>query len=109
MEYFVHLSILFGIYAILSLGLNLVVGYTGLAKPNLFGLDFSQNCSFLLLTIVILILVYLACNFIAKSSFGRVLKAIREDEKTISVFGYNTRVYKLIIFMIGSSIAAVAG
>ena len=30
MEYLVHLSILFGIYAILSLGLNLIVGYTGL-------------------------------------------------------------------------------
>ena len=30
MEYFIHLAILFSIYAVLALSLNLVVGYTGL-------------------------------------------------------------------------------
>ncbi|MDP2641861.1 MAG: branched-chain amino acid ABC transporter permease, partial [bacterium] len=30
MEYFIHLAILVGIYAILGLSLNLIVGYTGL-------------------------------------------------------------------------------
>ena len=30
MEYLTHLAILFAIYAILALSLNLIVGYTGL-------------------------------------------------------------------------------
>ena len=43
------------------------------------------------------------------SSFGRVLKAIREDEDAIQVFGYNTHQFKLTIFVIGAGMAAVAG
>ena len=43
------------------------------------------------------------------SSFGRILKAIREDEKAIQVFGYRTSFYKSIIFVISAMMAAVAG
>jgi len=48
-------------------------------------------------------------QFLTKSSFGRVLKAIREDEKAIQVFGYNTLFFKLTIFVIGAVIASLAG
>ncbi|MBT6034005.1 MAG: branched-chain amino acid ABC transporter permease, partial [Candidatus Jacksonbacteria bacterium] len=34
---------------------------------------------------------------------------IREDEKAIQVFGYNTQMYKLTIFVIGAVLASVAG
>ncbi len=43
------------------------------------------------------------------SSFGRVLRTIREDENAIQVFGYNTIYYKLTIFVIGSMMAGIAG
>ena len=56
-----------------------------------------------------LALVYLASRFIVNSSFGRVLKAIREDEKAIQVFGYNTLYFKLTIFVLSAGMAAVAG
>ena len=169
MEYLIHLAILFAIYAILGISLNLVVGYTGLlsvthaafygigayataifltqtgvgfflsvilgiiitavisfligivlskfsgdyyalgsfgfnvivfsiflnwqsltrgplgipsiSKPELFGINFSSNLAFLILALLFLILAYLVARFIVNSSFGRVLKAIREDEK----------------------------
>jgi branched-chain amino acid transport system permease protein len=197
MEYFIHLAILFGIYAILALSLNLIVGYTGLLsithaafygigayavaillsehgwsffpalgvavvvsglaslligivmsrfkddyyslasfgfniivfsimlnwqdltrgplgipgidRPQLFSVNFIDNFNFLLLVVVLLLLVYLLCRFVVKSSFGRVLKAIREDEQAIRVFGYSTHYYKLVIFMIGAMIAGIAG
>lgn len=54
-------------------------------------------------------LVYIVARFIVNSSFGRVLKAIREDEKAISVFGYDTKTYKLVIFVISAGMAAIAG
>jgi branched-chain amino acid transport system permease protein len=38
-----------------------------------------------------------------------VLKAIREDEQAIQVFGYHTSYYKLAIFVIGAAMASVAG
>lgn len=197
MEYLIHLSILFAIYAILGISLNLVVGYTGLlsvahatfygigayataifltqtgigfflsvilgivfagivsfligivlskfsddyyalgsfgfnvivfsiflnwqsltrgplgipgiSKPSLFGFNLASNFSFLILVILLLSLIYFVSRFIVNSSFGRVLKAIREDEKAIQVFGYNTPYFKLAIFVISAVMAAVAG
>lgn len=111
-------------FALGSLGFNAIIfsiflnwqditrgplGIPGIAKPNLFGLDFSSNFSFLLLALLFLALVYLASRFIVHSSFGRVLNAIREDEKAIQIFGYNTLHYKLAIFVISAGMAAIAG
>lgn len=111
-------------YALCSLGFNAIVfsiflnwqdftrgplGISGISRPSLFGVNLSSNMSFLIVSLVFLILVYLVSLFITSSSFGRVLKAIREDEKVIQVFGYNTSYYKLAIFIIGSGLAAIAG
>ncbi len=111
-------------YALVSFGFNIIVfsvmlnwqdltrgplGIPGITKPVLFGFTFGSTGQFLLLTLVILAIMYAVARFIVGSSFGRVLKAIREDEKAISVFGYHTQVYKLVIFVISASMAAVAG
>ena len=111
-------------YALASFGFNIIIfsvflnwqeltrgplGIPGISKPSFFDLDFSSNLSFLGLSLAILALIYFASSFIVNSSFGRVLKAIREDEKAIQVFGYNTLYYKLAIFVISAAMAAVAG
>lgn len=111
-------------YALASFGFNIIIfsvflnwqsltrgplGIPGIPKPNLFGLDFSSNLPFLILSLAFLALIYFASRFVVNSSFGRVLKAIREDEKAIQVFGYNTLYYKLAIFVISAAMASVAG
>lgn len=85
------------------------LGIPGISKPELLGINFANNFNFLLLALVFLGLIYFASCFIANSSFGRVLKAIREDETAIAVFGYNTFYFKLVIFIISAAMAAVAG
>ncbi|NCO04890.1 MAG: branched-chain amino acid ABC transporter permease [Candidatus Magasanikbacteria bacterium] len=85
------------------------LGISGIPKPELFGINFANNFNFLVLSFIFLFLVYFFSRFVVNSSFGRVLKAIREDEIAISVFGYNTLYFKLIIFVISSAMAAVAG
>jgi branched-chain amino acid transport system permease protein len=111
-------------YALASLGFG-VIGYSvflnwqsltngplgipGIPRPNLFGFIFSDNLSFLVLVLLALVAVWAIAKFVVNSSFGRVLKAIREDEKAIQVFGYKTLNYKLVIFVIAAMIAAVAG
>ena len=111
-------------YALGSFGFNVIVysvllnwqsltrgplGIPGISRPSIGGFTFSDNLSFLILAVVFGLLIYGACVFITKSSFGRVLKAIREDEQAIQVFGYNTLAYKLAIFVIGAVFASVAG
>lgn len=111
-------------YALGTFGFNIIVfsiflnwqsltrgplGIPGIPRPDIFGFQLSENIYFLTLALVILALVYGVCVFITRSSFGRVLKAIREDEEAVSVFGYSTTYYKLVIFVISAMLAAVAG
>ena len=46
---------------------------------------------------------------IVQSPFGRVLKAIREDEVFAQAAGKSVAAYKVLVFMIGAGMAAVAG
>lgn len=85
------------------------LGIPGIDRPSIFGYTFSTNSSFLILSVVIAGFVYFFAQWLGRSSFGRVLKAIREDEKAIQVFGYNTSQYKLAIFVIGAVLASIAG
>ncbi len=84
-------------------------GIFGIKRPTVFGHVILKNIEFLLLSAVFFVIVFFICRFIVKSSYGRVLKTIREDEKAIEVFGYNVRNYKLTIFVLGCMMASVAG
>ncbi len=111
-------------YALGSFGFNIIIysiflnwqsltrgplGIPGISRPSLFGFTFSDNLSFLILSLVIGLVIFGVCTYITQSSFGRVLKAIREDEQAIQIFGYNTLWYKLAIFVIAAVLASVAG
>lgn len=85
------------------------LGIPGIPRPHIGSFIFSENSYFLILGLIALALVYLFCEWLTSSSFGRVLKAVREDEQALQVFGYKTHYYKLIIFMIGGALAALAG
>ncbi len=85
------------------------LGIPGIPRPEFFGFTFSTNYSFLLLTLLFAFLVYLVVRYVAHSSFGRVLKGIREDEDALQVFGYRALHYKLAVFVLGAVLASVAG
>ncbi len=104
---------------IFSLMLNLSdltrgpLGIPGIPRPELrimnYELGFTSNILFLILASLFLLLIYLASRFIVNSSFGRVLKALREDEIAAQVFGYRTFYFKLAVFTIAAMMAALAG
>jgi len=85
------------------------LGIPGIDRPSIFGFTFSSNISFLILVAVAAFIIFLFAQFIARSSFGRVLKAIREDEEAIQIFGYQTHRFKLAIFVVSACLAGVAG
>ena len=111
-------------YALVSFGFNVIVysvllnwqtltrgplGIPGIPKPAIFGYAIRTNAQFLIFAVVTASLVYGIARFIAASSFGRALMAIREDEDALRVFGYDVAAYKLWVFVIGGVLAAVAG
>lgn len=84
------------------------LGITNIPRPAFADLS-SSNLFFLFFMMVLFVVIYALCSFIVRSPFGRTLQAIREDEKAIQIFGYNTLQYKLIIFIIGAVIASIVG
>ncbi len=83
------------------------LGISKIPRPTL-GTELS-NEMFLILVLVITIGIYMLIRHISNSSFGRVLKTIREDEQASELFGYNTLRYKILVFATASALAAIAG
>lgn len=84
-------------------------GIHEIARPAIGSWVFDGEVEFLLLCLVFLALVMLLAWSIVTSSFGRVLTAIREDERAIEVFGYRSTHYKLAVWVISAMLAGLAG
>ena len=85
------------------------MGLPGIPQPVIFGWKISSHFEFLILIGILCFVTLWISNRIVKSPFGRVLKAIREDEVFTLSLGKNISAYKVKIFMIGAGMAAVAG
>ena len=84
-------------------------GIHDISKPTIGGLVIDGRLEFMFLSLGFLVLVCLVSWMIVRSSFGRVLMAIREDEQAIEVFGYKASMFKLMIWVISAMMAALAG
>jgi branched-chain amino acid transport system permease protein len=85
------------------------LGLPGIPKPVLFGISFSSNFSFLILTLVIALISFLIIKKIVSSSFGKALEATRDDELATRVLGKNTFKLKSIALAISAFFAGLAG
>lgn len=61
------------------------------------------------LSVVLVLVVYIALRLVLTSKFGRVLVGIRENEKRIELLGYDARVYKLGAYVISGGLAGLSG
>lgn len=71
--------------------------------------NYSYKAGLMLLILIALAVVYYGLEMIVHSPWGRVLKAIREDEEVAKALGKNVFWYKLQSFMLGGAIAGLAG
>jgi len=85
------------------------LGLPGIPRPSLFGISFSNNLSFLILTAIIALFSYLIIKKITVSPFGKVLEAIRDDELATKVLGKNTFKMKSYALGISAFFAGIAG
>jgi branched-chain amino acid transport system permease protein len=78
--------------------------FGGLAEtPLLF------NLSNLGVVGAVTLLAYLALEHLSRSPWGRVLKALREDERAAVSLGKSARFYRVQAFAVGGAIMALAG
>lgn len=91
----------------LTQGTRGVFGYTipllPLVAPSIY------NFLFALVLALTIGVIFWRLEWLARSPWGRVLKAIREDETVAIALGKDVFVYKLQAFVLGGMVAALAG
>jgi branched-chain amino acid transport system permease protein len=113
-DYFVMLSLAVQV-ALYSLMYNWVAltngpfGISGIPKPDISGNVFVTSGNVFSLFSAITVLCGLIIFLLLRSPWGRVLKAMRDDELAARGLGKNTRLLKLQAFFIASAFVAVAG
>jgi neutral amino acid transport system permease protein len=71
--------------------------------------QYSLKVGLMVLVLLILAIAYAGLEYLVHSPWGRILKAIREDEEIPRALGKNVFGYKLQAFMLGGAIAGIAG
>jgi branched-chain amino acid transport system permease protein len=84
-------------------------GIFGVPPLRIFGLGATSPLGHMPFMIVFLGVVLYICRKITASPFGRVLKGLREDEDAVKSLGKNAIRFKVLVFMLGTGIAAAAG
>jgi branched-chain amino acid transport system permease protein len=88
---------------------NGALGIKGIPAPELFGFKFNTKLELLILALILALIVFLILSYILKSPYGTVLKGVRENRVIAQASGHNSTAYARSAFVLGSSVAAVAG
>jgi neutral amino acid transport system permease protein len=94
-----------GFWGILAVILGGIIYFNGVMAL----VDYTYKAGLMLLILVTLTLLYVIVQRLGQSPWGRVLKAIREDEQVPRALGKDIFWYKLQAFMLGGAIAGIAG
>jgi len=85
------------------------LGIPGIPEPSILGWSIRSRFSFVVLALIFAALGYLVTTLITSSPFGRVLRAIREDEVLTKSLGKDTLRFKVTTFAVSAALAASAG
>ena len=86
-------------------------GAQGIPRPfqHLLHGNLASNLAFLALMVTVVVIIYLALESMVRSPWGRVLKAIREDEQAASSLGKDAFRFRLQAFVVGCAIMGLGG
>lgn len=84
-------------------------GLSGIAQPLAWVGSGTSAVVFMALVLIIALIAYLYSERLIRSPYGRLLKAIRENEAIARTLGKNVARTKAEVMFIGSVIAAISG
>jgi len=84
-------------------------GLVGVPRPSVLGWNLTSPGAFHAYLLVIVALSTLFLWRIVRSPFGHVLRGIHDNEGRMEAVGYPVNRYKLLAFVIGGTVAGVAG
>lgn len=111
-------------YIIITLGIQVVIfsvmnnwqsvtngplGIPGIPAFSILGFTFDDKFSFLLLAVFLAALIWFLLSNITKSPFGRMLRALSEDEIYTKSLGKDVAQAKVVSFVVSGMLASIAG
>jgi branched-chain amino acid transport system permease protein len=85
------------------------MGVPGIPAASAFGLEARGNAGNLVVAAGALLVTVCVLARIVRSPFGRVLRALREDEVVTSALGKNVYRFKVLAFVVAGMLAALGG
>ncbi|MBC1237884.1 branched-chain amino acid ABC transporter [Nostoc linckia z18] len=94
----------------LVVGILLAILAAAIYISGVIGLyNYNPKAGLMFVLLLVLALVFWRLEILVRSPWGRILKAIREDEEIPKALGKNVFWYKLQSLMLGGAIAGIAG
>lgn len=84
-------------------------GFMGIPKAHVLGVPINTPVRGYYLVFLFVVLVFFVIANIVRSSWGRTLKAVRDDEIAASMLGINVVGTKLFAFTFSSALASLSG
>jgi branched-chain amino acid transport system permease protein len=99
------------VFMISNYDVDIIGGYYGVSIPDVLAFYAGEERIYLfsLIVLFILALVYIFLEKITNSPFGRILRAMRENEDVVKAFGKDVMILRIKAAAIGSAIASIAG
>ena len=109
-DYFVLASLgaQLGVMQVIA-NLDITGGPSGLGgMPALFD-GGARNPATSLLLVVLVAVVVAGVSLLVRSGYGRMVRAMRDDEQALMVLGRDTRRIKIVLFALSAGLAGIAG
>ncbi len=71
--------------------------------------DLSDPRHFYTFVAVLFLVIFIGAQRVIRSPFGSTLLAIRENETRAAAIGYDTRHFKILVFMLSGAVTGIAG
>lgn len=85
-------------------------GFPGIPRPAPIGsFSFGPLANFYYLALAAALAAFAVQWIVVRSDFGRVLAALRQDERLAQAKGVNTMLHKTAVFALGSALAGLGG
>ena len=90
---------------------EIIGGYYGIGVVNVLAFIPGQHRIFVFAIIILIVafIIYLIVDKLTNTPYGRLLKAMRENEDVVRAFGGDIMMIRIKTVAIGSGIAAIAG
>lgn len=85
------------------------LGIMAISKPSFFGFAIRSQRQLYFLALILVILAYLIVHNLMNSRIGNAIMAIRDDELAAGSMGIPVFKYKVMVFVIASMLAGLAG